>query len=493
MARLISIADALSSKKLFQPFFAGPSWSTWCAVLKAAFAEPLSDDELALFRAVAERDPPAHRVREGVFVVGRGGGKDSTASLIATYIAMSFDPRAAKLRPGEHAYVVCVAVDREQAAIVFRYIRAFFEDVPVLRAMVRNVGSDSIELKNRVIIEVRTNSFRSVRGRSLLATIFDETAFWRSEESANPDVEMHGAVSPGLARVPGSMLILISSAHKRSGLLYERWRAYYGKNDDDVLVVRGTTTQFNPTFSQAEIDKAIASDPQRYGAEYNSQWRDDLATFISRELIDASVDVGVKVRPPKAGIVYQSFCDPSGGASDSFTAAVAHKENAAAVLDCLIEIKAPFNPDSATADIAKTLKSYNIHRTTADRYAAQWVVAAFARHNITLAHSERDRSQIYLDCLPLFSSGRARLVDSQRLVSQFAALERRTFPTGKDRVDHGRSGHDDCCNAAAGALVLAVGGRKQMVITDRALALSAQGATMPASNPFRVQSGSSFR
>jgi hypothetical protein len=57
--------------------------------------------------------------------------------------------------------------------------------------------------------------------------------------------------------------------------------------------------------------------------------------------------------------------------------------------------------------------------------------------------------------LALFTSGRARLIDSARLVAQFAALERRTFPTGRDRVDHGRSGRDDAANSAAGALVLA--------------------------------------
>ena len=57
--------------------------------------------------------------------------------------------------------------------------------------------------------------------------------------------------------------------------------------------------------------------------------------------------------------------------------------------------------------------------------------------------------------LPLFASGRARLLDNPRLVNQFAALERRTFPSGRDRIDHDRAGRDDLCNAAAGALVLA--------------------------------------
>jgi hypothetical protein len=44
------------------------------------------------------------------------------------------------------------------------------------------------------------------------------------------------------------------------------------------------------------------------------------------------------------------------------------------------------------------------------------------------------------------------LLDNPRLVSQFAALERRSTPVGRDRVDHGPSDRDDCCNAAALAL-----------------------------------------
>lgn len=161
----ISIDDALSSRKLFAKFFPGSSWDTWRAVLKAMFAEPLSESELETFRSVAERDPPTRRCREAAFVVGRSGGKDSVASFVAPYIAMSFDPHAAKLRPGERAYILAVAVDRDQAGIVFRYIKAFFEEVAVLKAMVKEIRSDTIELRNKVVIQVCTNSYRSIRGR----------------------------------------------------------------------------------------------------------------------------------------------------------------------------------------------------------------------------------------------------------------------------------------------------------------------------------------
>jgi hypothetical protein len=90
---------------------------------------------------------------------------------------------------------------------------------------------------------------------------------------------------------------------------------------------------------------------------------------------------------------------------------------------------------------------------TGDRYAANWVTEGFGKVGVAYSNSERDRSQLYLDAIPLFTSGRARLLDNPRLIHQFASLERRTSPLGKDRIDHGPNGHDDLCNAAAGALV----------------------------------------
>ena len=420
-------------------------------MLSAAFAEKMSAAEIEAFRPVAERDPPTQPVSEMVAVVGRGGGKDSIATLIATSIAVNFDPRRSKLRPGEKAVVMLLAVDRDQAGVAFGYIRGYFEEVPALARLVKHIGNDSIELHNRCVVEVHTNSYRSVRGRSLLCVICDEVSFWRSEDSATPDVETFGAVQPGLARIPGSMLILISTAHKRSGLLYQKWRDAYGRNDPDILVVKGTTLQFNPTFDANIIKRQLASDPQLYGAEYNSQWRDDLATFIPRDLLEAAVDRGVLVRPPIERLKYFAFADPSGGSHDSFTLGISHRDkDGSVVLDLLFERHAPFNPSEVTAEIAALLKTYSCSHVVGDKYAARWVVEAFAKVSISYRHSDADRSAIYLDALPLFTSGRARLIDSARLVAQFAALERRTFSTGRDRVDHGKAGRDDAANAAAG-------------------------------------------
>jgi hypothetical protein len=71
---------------------------------------------------VADRAPPARRVKELWVIAGRRAGKDSIASLIGTWTAALFDGGDV-LRPGERPLVMCLAVAREQASIVLNYMR----------------------------------------------------------------------------------------------------------------------------------------------------------------------------------------------------------------------------------------------------------------------------------------------------------------------------------------------------------------------------------
>jgi hypothetical protein len=151
-----------------------------------------------------------------------------------------------------------------------------------------------------------------------------------------------------------------------------------------------------------------------------------------------------------------------------------------AVLDCLIEVRAPCNPVAAIEQIAPVLKSYGLHSTVGDRFGSGFSVATFAKSQIKLDPSEHDRSSLYLEAMPLFTSGRVRLLDNRRLVSQFSGLERRSFPTGKQVIDHGPGGHDDLCNAAAGALVLAASKKGPMKISAAVLARAGQPDRYPS-------------
>ena len=75
------------------------------------------------------------------------------------------------------------------------------------------------------------------------------------------------------------------------------------------------------------------------------------------------------------------------------------------MLDCLHETAPPFDPAVATQEIAATLKAYGVGKVIGDRYAAQWPVAEFSRNDISYEHSERDRSAVYADFLPLLTAG----------------------------------------------------------------------------------------
>jgi hypothetical protein len=163
-------------------------------------------------------------------------------------------------------------------------------------------------------------------------------------------------VASGHSNTRDALLIGISTPYRKSGLLYRKFRDHFGK-DRDVLVIKAPSTTPNPTLDQSIICDAMADDLAAASAEWLAEFRDDICGWVGRELIEGAVDHGVQSRAPQPGISYYTFCDPSGGASNSFTATVTHSDNGTALLDRLVEIRAPFNPDRATADVAEVLKS----------------------------------------------------------------------------------------------------------------------------------------
>ena len=142
------------------------------------------------------------------------------------------------------------------------------------------------------------------------------------------------------------------------------------------------------------------------------------------------------------------------------TLAIAHVEGEIAVLDLVRERRPPFSPADVVDEFVATLRIFGVSEVTADRYGASWTRETFeARGGIAYLASERTKSQIYAEALPLINSKRVELLDLPRLQGQLLGLERRTGRgTGRDSIDHAPNCHDDVANAACGALVLAAGG-----------------------------------
>lgn len=111
------------------------------------------------------------------------------------------------LAPGERGVVMVLAADRRQAKVIFRYVRAFLTGVPMLARKIVRETSEEIDLDSGISISIHTSSYRSVRGYTIVAALCDEVAFWRDDSSSNPDTEIIQALRPGMATVPGALLI----------------------------------------------------------------------------------------------------------------------------------------------------------------------------------------------------------------------------------------------------------------------------------------------
>ena len=284
----------------------------------------------------------------------------------------------------------------------------------------------------------------------------DEVAFWRSDDSANPDVEIIGAIRPGLATLPGAMLLLASSPYRKRGVLWQAFTRYFGRDDGRVLVWQAPSLDMNPSLDPAIVAEAYEDDPDAAAAEYGAEFRNDLSDFVPRAVVEAATVPGRFEIPPLTGVAYAAFVDPSGGTgTDSMTIAVAHQDGDRAILDAVREVRPPFSPEQVTHDFALLLKSYRVKQVTGDRYAGEWPRERFRTHGVEYALSEQPKSDIYRDFLPLLNGGRAELLDVPRLGSQLCGLERRTARSGRDSIDHGPGAHDDVANVAAGALLLA--------------------------------------
>jgi hypothetical protein len=444
----------------------GAEWLPWRAFWKAVYALPMSPEELIIYQRHTKREtPPSVPVEEAFMPVGRGAGKTRNAALNAVFKAISFD--ASQVAAGEPVVVPLIAKDRKQAKQALGYVRGFSQLALVAPYVFRGELAETIEFRTGVNVEIMTASFRGSRGYTCPTAVCDEAAFW-FDEGANPDSEILTAIRGTLGRVPGGLLLVLSSPYAPRGELYVAVESYFGREEeserDDVLVWNADTLSMNPTYSRRAIEREFRRDPVSAGSEYGidgfvSFRQGQQALFDEAPLKQVIVN-GRRELPPADGIRYVAFVDAAEGSrsGDSMTLGIAHREGAKAVLDLVREVVPPFSPGQVIiATFAPILRDYGCREVKGDNHAKGFVSAAFDGEGITFVASLLSKSDIFSELLPLVNTGVIELLDLPMLRTQLLALERRSMRGGRDSIDHPRGGHDDVGNAAAGALVHVTG------------------------------------
>jgi hypothetical protein len=465
MKPLVTMRDALSNEQLLGNALAGDSWAAWRILLIAMMGEPLTDDERVIFTKLTGRTrEPLQMIEEATLVAGRRGGKSrAMAAGLAVYVAALCEhPR---LVPGERGIVLMIAPDQKQAKISLDYCTACFEQSPLLRQLIAVRTADELQLTNGISVQVRSSSFRRLRGLTAVLVIADEASYFFSDEfSANADVEILNAARPCLAST-GGPLVIASSPYAKRGVVYENWERYYRPDaDPKILVAQAATRDLNPSLEQSFIDRAYAKDPISAASEYGAEFRGDLASYITLESVLRCVEKGCVERGPLRGFQYRAFADPSGGSgSDSFAVAIAHKEGAAlgaetVIIDKIMVAVPPFNPEQVTQDMCDTLLQYRCSRVVGDSWGGEWPRQAFRKGGVSYAVATKSRSELYADLLPLLNARSVDLVDHPKLIAQLCQLERRTGRAGKDSIGHPQGQYDDVANCVAGAVSVALSG-----------------------------------
>jgi len=465
-----NIIEAIKNAKLFGSlprFRKLDTWISWLVVLKAIFGLPMTADELVIFqRHTGRASPSLDGSKETYLIIGRRGGKSFISALITCFIACFIDFKQ-NVTIGETLAVMCLARDKDQARIVFRYVKAILNHVPALRNMIVDQRADEIELTTGVTIMVKASDFGGVRGPTIACVVADEIAFWPSQ-GANPDDEVLSAIRPAMATIPDAKLLCISTGYAQVGALYEAHKEHFGKEDDEVLVWQADTATMNPTISQTFIDKEIEKDSEAGRAEWLGLFREDVSAAFPLEVLEACIISGRLQLPPSPDVRhYFGFSDPSGGRHDAFTLAIAHLDyEDHVVLDAVRATRPPFDPTEVVKEYCEFLKTYGVLSAVGDHYAGEWPKAEFAKNGILYELSEKTKAELYLAAIPVFTSRRVELLDIEKMKNEFRRLERRRGRSGKDSIDHPPRGSDDIANAVAGVICLASESAGQFVIPE---------------------------
>jgi hypothetical protein len=453
----MNIIQAIEHKDMFLDCFEDLStWKLWIVLLKAAFAIPMTEWELEQFKKFTERtEVPTQEVKSLVICAGRRSGKSFIIALMAVYLSVCRDWRP-KLSVGEWATVQVIAADRAQATTVLSYISGILNSTEALKKEETKETKQEITLpERRVKIIIQTASFRTLRGRTLIACICDEICFWL-DQGASPDHLIVEAAVPALMtlRELGSKLIMLSSPWAQRGIFYEYFKEGWGKNIEDELVWRSA------------IEKQLKRNPESASSEWLSHWRSDLAAFLRAELIDELTVEGRYELAPVPGQHYLGFADTSAGGKDAYSMAIAHREGDALVLDCVRYYDPPFDPYHVTAEYCGLFKDFWIDTVHGDRFTGTWIETAFRQNNVRYIPSKLTKSDIYLGIEAEFHRKNVQLLDNERLIVEAKNLERSTRKVGRPLVDHAPMGSDDVINSAAGALYHASQTESTLIVFD---------------------------
>jgi hypothetical protein len=431
------------------------------ALLKAIYALPMTDAELALFReATGLTEAPTVPFRSISVLAGRRSGKSSRACAPLAVFESCIAEHA--IPPNERGVVLVLGPTERQARITFRMIDRMISRSPKLRGLVESTragGENEIQLSNSIDIRVVAANQRTVRGDLIVAGILEESCFFKDSESGQYNLqEVIDALRPALLTLPDSKLIRVSSPWVAEGPMHEDFIKRAER--PETLCWKLPSWTMNPSISSARLWFEKARDPQAFAREYGCEFLAAAAQLIPSELIDRAVARGVPFFASSTELRAVAALDPSSKGADCFAFALAHKSNDGRVaVDWVEQWRPPgqgrfLDYAEVLPQIFERMTAYGSTKAYSDQICAAALSAAFAEKGFDFEQVSTLGSRaahLYRSVRQLFVAKKVDLPDNAVLIEQLKKLEERLGEGGSSRVE-ARSGHDDVAIAACLAI-----------------------------------------
>ncbi|HTQ03032.1 MAG TPA: hypothetical protein VMI54_04220 [Polyangiaceae bacterium] len=460
-----------------------PSSPAWRATIRALYGTT-TDEDRTLFRELAQREAPDGGADELLVVAGRRGGKSETIARLAVFEAIHGGHSDA-LAPGQLGIIPIISPLREQSQEIMGFARGLVALSQIKRHLASEPTRDAIRLKSNVEIRVMTSDAVNVSGPTVVCAIRDELAKGPTAGMAGSDVEVDQALRPALAPVIGAprrRLISITSAYIREGLAFETDRDHFGRDDSPLLVVRGTTRQFNPNID----DAWLARERKRVGdavfaREYEGAWQDAILNgWFGQATIGRAVRYGSASLPwaPPTEVhialdaAFSETGDCFGWAAASHAPGGDNGHGGRNASQTTVHACGAWKVDREPRAMAQRVRDeiclrYGTRRVTIDQYQSDTFRRILEDEGLSVTvekwlsgDSDDSKAAKYRAFRDAMAAGEMSLPDSPELRHDLARCRGELLPGGSERIEVPRSrrGHGDCLAAVVLAASVAMGG-----------------------------------
>jgi terminase large subunit-like protein len=420
--------------------------------LKSTYGLPLSQTELGIYQRGTNRERyDATEQREVTFVAGRRSGKTSK---IAAPIVCFEAFRDHGIPPGEEAYAMLLAPTIAQARIAFRSIKNYLRRSRILSKRVVRITKDEIKLDNGIVIGCYACNYDGVRGRTIVAAVCDELAFWPDgEDTANSAEEVITALLPGMATVHNAKLVKISTPFGKSGLL---WREFQQRAELEFPVWQLTTQEMNPTISLSMLERERRRSEEKYRREFLAEFTDTLSDWLVPEILDPCVARGRRELPSLPDVIYAAALDPATRHND-FALAILHlSSDETIILDRLDRWTGtkttPLAFESVLRDVKRILDMYGINRVIGDQFYCDVINQHLLKIGIfyeVCVFGAQTRTKLFANLKHLLVQGKIELLDEPEFLRQLRNLREEKTARGQIDVRPGGGMRDDFAVAVA--------------------------------------------